>query len=142
MHQNPTMNSLYAAIGTNSIPQYDLASSQSASVALPSRLGDHQYSSNSLECVHTYGIYLILASSSITATTSSGNCPLTFVAYTPFTYPSSRCHFATQLLLGSASAIRPSKTWDVQSMMASMLPSRWRNSSQFGHPSLRNRWRS
>lgn len=87
----------------------------------------------------THGMYRTLYCSSICETMSSGSCPMTLVAYTPLTYPSSRCHFATQLLLGSASVMRPSKTDDVQLSTCSSLPARPRNSSQLGHPSLLKR---
>lgn len=89
----------------------------------------------------TYGIYCILYSSSKEDLISSGSWPETLIAYTPGTYPSKRCHFATHDLAGLASVIKPSKTWDVQLSIWSCEPMRCRNSSQLGHPSSRKRCR-
>ena len=60
--------------------------------------------------------------------------PSTFTAYKPGLYPSSLCHFATQLPSGPFSVIMPSKTWLVQSSTVSWLPRISRKSSQFGQP--------
>lgn len=91
------------------------------------------------EVEDTHGIYVMRYSSSIVVRTSSGSWPDTLVAYTPRTYLSRRCHFATQDRVGSASVMTPSNTWDVQLSIWSGEPWRWRNSSQLGHPSSRKR---
>lgn len=65
--------------------------------------------------------------------------PTTLTAYTPGTYPSKRCHLATQLCDASASVMRPSYTCDVHSWIASGALAKRRKSSQLGQPSLRNR---
>ena len=85
----------------------------------------------------THGIYLIPASSN-DATVSVGNVPVTFIAYVPGTYPSNRCQRATQLCRSSMMDMRPSKTWDVHSWIASLLPRSWRTCSQLGQPSRAN----
>lgn len=83
------------------------------------------------------GTYLTPASS-ILARTSSGSWPITFAAYTPGTNLSNLCHFATQLVVGFAIVMTPSKTCEVHSTTASELPANWRKGSQLGHPSLWN----
>ena len=87
-------------------------------------------------------MYVMRYSSSMVVRTSSGSWPDTLVAYTPRTYLSSRCHFATHDLVGSASVMSPSNTCDVQLSIWSGEPCRWRNSSQLGQPSSRKRYSS
>lgn len=76
----------------------------------------------------------------MTCLISSGSWPETLIAYRPATYPSRRCHFATQLRLGFARVMTPSKTCEVQASIWSWEFARWRKSSQLGQPSERKRW--
>jgi hypothetical protein len=87
----------------------------------------------------TYGMYCMPAFSRF-AIVSSGSEPITLIAYVPGTYPSSRCHRATQLWRSSTMEIRPSNTCEVHSWIASLLPRRLRTSSQLGQPSRLNFW--